>query len=112
MTKPLDLHRLMGYHMKDNIHIFHLVPSKPVSDHWNCHRKVQEKVAWSCEHQKVDISPVLSYSTAVTYPVEVDKKTDGTFNIFKNEFASDLTFDHVHRMQMKPIGYQGQGCPD
>ena len=63
VTKPLDLHRLMGYHMKDNILIFLLVPSKPVSDHWNCHRKVQEKVAWSCEHQKVDISPVLSYST-------------------------------------------------
>ena len=63
VTKPLDLHGLMGYHMKDNIHIFHLVPNKSVSDHWNCYRKVQEKVAWSCEHQKVDLSPVLSYST-------------------------------------------------
>ena len=64
VTKPLDLHGLMGYHMKDNIHIFHLVPNKSVSDHWNCYRKVQEKVAWSCEHQKVNISPVLSYSTS------------------------------------------------
>ena len=51
--------------MNDNIHIFHLVPSKPVYDLWNCYRKVQEKVAWSCEHQKVDISPVLSYSTPI-----------------------------------------------
>ena len=42
-TKPLDLHRLMGYQMKDDIHIFHLVPSKPVSDPWNCHRKVTGK---------------------------------------------------------------------
>ena len=63
VIKPLDLHGLIGYHMKDSIHIFHLVPCKPVSDHWNYHKKVQEKVAWSCEHQKVDISPVLSYST-------------------------------------------------
>ena len=63
MPKPFDLHGLMGYQMKDDIHIFHLVPSKPVSDNLNCFRKVQEKVAWSSEHQKVDISPVLSYST-------------------------------------------------
>ena len=63
MTKQLDLHGLMGYHMKDNIHIFHLVPCKTISGHWNYHKKLQEKVAWSCEHQKVDISPVLSYST-------------------------------------------------
>ena len=48
---------------------FHLVPCKPVFDHWNYHKKVQEKVAWSCEHQKVDISPVLSYSTAVSSDV-------------------------------------------
>ena len=39
--------------------------SKQVSNHWNCHQKVQEKVAWSCEHAKEDISPVLSYSTSV-----------------------------------------------
>ena len=26
MSKPLDLHRLMGYKWKDNIHIFHLTP--------------------------------------------------------------------------------------
>ena len=49
--------------MKDDINIFHLVPSKPVSDHWNCHTKVQKKMAWSCKHQKGDTSPVLSYST-------------------------------------------------
>ena len=42
-TKPLDLHRLMGNQMKDNIHIFLLVPSKPVSDHWNWHRKATGK---------------------------------------------------------------------
>ena len=68
MTKQLDLHGLMGYHAKDNIHIFHLIPSKLVFDHWNCYRKVQEKVAWSCEHQKADISPVLSYSTVKRTP--------------------------------------------
>ena len=32
---------------------------------WNCHQKVQEKVAWSCKHAKEYMSPVLSYSTSV-----------------------------------------------
>ena len=34
---------LMGLHVKDDINIFHSMPSKPVSINWNCNRKVPEK---------------------------------------------------------------------
>ena len=98
VIKPLDLHGLIGYHMKDNIHIFHLVPCKPVSDHWNYHKKVQEKVAWSSEHQKVDISPVLSYSTTgrtkkccVGYQEHQNRTAEARFSPFLSILSLSIT---------------------
>ena len=37
MTTLFDLQQPMGYELKDNVHIFHLVPSSNLCDHWFGH---------------------------------------------------------------------------
>ena len=38
VSKPLNPQETKGYQWKDNVHIFHLIPSGTLYDHWSGHR--------------------------------------------------------------------------
>ena len=38
LSKPLNPQETKGYQWKDNVHIFHLIPSGTLCDHWSGHR--------------------------------------------------------------------------
>lgn len=42
LEKTEDQTVAMGYHMRDDIHTFHLIPSKPVSKMWPGHAYTQK----------------------------------------------------------------------
>ena len=67
VSKPLDLHILMGYHWKDNIHIFHLVPILLKLCHWWGHNDLLEKWPHLIRPQNVHLYPVYKAILGLTY---------------------------------------------
>ena len=59
-SKPLDLHGLMGFQWKDNIHIFHLAPIFMKLCHWLGHSDPVKKWTQLASPQKTFLISVLS----------------------------------------------------